>query len=280
MISLPELQSRFHDAVLFEKPDAALMSALDAPERLEIYRNNAVQIFRQTLENTYPVIKRLVGPDCFRSLAFEYMQAYPSTSGDLHGFGERFVEYLESRYNDTAFAYLSDVAQLEWAYDAAYLAHDTVAIDTDALASIPEQHYERLVFDVNPACRFVFSDNPILAIWQANQRQSEATAAINLASGGECVAVHRSAGRVELRVIENVECLFLSLLKAGETLSAALASALEVAPNFDPVRALRRALDMQILSGWSLASSSTANSRVISEYQPNHTTNVISGEIL
>lgn len=250
---LPEYQSRFFDAVLYDKSDAGLDALLSSPDCLDIYRNNAIETYRKTLSSTYPVIERLVGQDCFRSLSYEFMQNYDSISGDLADFGSRFAELLEARYGGTEYAYLSDVAQLEWAYDTVYSSPDADSMDTDALVTIAGQDGSRVHVMIHPACRFVFSEYPILEIWGANQPGADSARMIDVRSGGECVAVYRSDEFIELRVMRIADNLFLSLLKAGETLLSAFEQTVQRYAEFDLASALCGALEMRILTGWFLA---------------------------
>lgn len=249
---LPEYQSRFFDAVLFHRNDDQLAALLSSPECLDVYRNNAIENYRKTLASTYPVIERLVGHECFRSLAFEYMQKFPSVSGDLADFGSQFAEYLDSRFGGTEYAYLGDVAQLEWVYEYVYSSPDADPIDTDMLATIARQDGGRVRIEIHPACRFVFSEYPILEIWKANQPGADCARTIDLRAGGECVAVYRSDEFIEFRVMRIADGLFLSLLKAGGTLLSAFEQTVERYAEFDLAAALCRALEMRIMTDWSL----------------------------
>ena len=61
--------------------------AIPAATRVKVYQNNATETFRKTLASSYPVVERLVGDACFRSLAAAYARLSPSTNADLQHFG-------------------------------------------------------------------------------------------------------------------------------------------------------------------------------------------------
>src|SRR6267142_1196042 len=150
MLPLRDLQMRFDDALFDAAPDAAAPWILgcdngaDSRARLAIYRNNLREGFRKALALEFPVIERLVGEDYFRQLALSFLAEHPSRAGDLHPIGEPFAQFLHSRFEGTPYAYLSDVATLEWAYQQSLVAADAPPFDVATLREIPPEDYGRL----------------------------------------------------------------------------------------------------------------------------------------
>ena len=105
MPSLPELQRAFGAALLLgETADIEpyiVPNGVEPAARLRIYRNNARENFLAALRASFPVLERLVGADYFRQLACDYMQRFPSPSGNLHHTGEQLATYLERRFAAT-----------------------------------------------------------------------------------------------------------------------------------------------------------------------------------
>src|SRR5712691_4666021 len=134
MLPLRDLQKLFDRALFDYTPDAAAPwidgyetgaaqgVAIDAHARLAIYRNNLQEGFRKALALEFPVIERLVGEDYFRQLAASFQAEHPSRFGDLHCIGDPFARFLLQRFEDTQYAYLPDVATLEWAYQQSSVA--------------------------------------------------------------------------------------------------------------------------------------------------------------
>ena len=123
MRSLRELQARFARGVLFE--ESAIVTdivarGIEPASRLSIYRNNAREGFLKALEATFPVIVRLAGLDWFRQTGTQYMQAHPSSCGNLHYIGQQFAAFLHERLRDSAYAYFADgkIAQLDVVFAA------------------------------------------------------------------------------------------------------------------------------------------------------------------
>src|SRR5512145_2544556 len=109
MLSLPELQKAFSAAILFDETGTiepyVAQKGVEPSGRLRIYRNNARENFLAALRAAFPVLERLMGGDYFRQLAFQYMQRFPSPSGNLHDVGERLPTYLQRRFEHTEYAY-------------------------------------------------------------------------------------------------------------------------------------------------------------------------------
>ncbi|HTL16807.1 MAG TPA: DNA-binding domain-containing protein [Patescibacteria group bacterium] len=69
--------------------------ALTATERLSIYANAYHTRLLDCLGEVYPMLKRTLGEEGFNSLAFGYLQDYPSRTYTLNELGRHFPQYLE-----------------------------------------------------------------------------------------------------------------------------------------------------------------------------------------
>ena len=148
MLPLPELQFRLVAALFGGSGDSIapwiLDDGIDGEARIGIYRSNLREGFAKTLALEFPVIERLVGCDYWRQLAREFQADHPSRSGNLHHIGAPFAAFLRQRFGATQYAYLADVAELEWAYQEAMVAADAPPLDVSALQSIAPEHYPQL----------------------------------------------------------------------------------------------------------------------------------------
>lgn len=229
MPSLHDLQRAFAGALMFgetaEIEPHVLANGVEPAARLRIYRNNARENFLASLRAAYPVLERLVGADYFRQLALDYLQRFPSPSGDLQHVGERLARYLERRFAASEYAYFIDVARLEWAYQEVLVAAEHAPLDLVRLMSIEPAEYPNLRFELHPAVRLVESSYPVLTIWSANQANGASEEVIDLRQGGECVLVQRTRAAVELTRLPSPHFAFLSTIAAGETLATAAEAA-------------------------------------------------------
>jgi hypothetical protein len=172
MPSLRELQVDFMHALLAAAPQAAVR-LIDLPPdraraRLRVYQGTVRSNFEDALRATFPAVERLVGADYFRQSARELQRRQPSRSGDLTRLGELFPEHLRAAHGNDAFAYLADVARLEWLIQESLLAAEHPPLALEALGRVPPCAYEALRFRCHPALRLIESRYPVLRIWEAN----------------------------------------------------------------------------------------------------------------
>lgn len=260
MLALREIEERAYRAIMLSATDCLadciVDDAIPAESRIQVYRNNAQEGFTKSLASSYPVIKRLVGEACFRSLARQYMIRHPSRSGDLQSFGLWFPSYLEICYRDSEFDYLVDVARLEWACEEVLTAGVPGSLELDSLANISDSRYAELRFSLSPAHRVVSSRYPVLAIWRSNQADCPADR-IDLNSGGEQVLVVRNRGDIELHPISGAFAAFVLALGDGTPLGDACELATAESRQFDPAAALTQLARLDLLSAFYFASCSS-----------------------
>jgi hypothetical protein len=234
MPSLRELQTRFATA-LFRAGE-------DADERIGIYRHTVVANYRHALGATFPVVRQLVGVPFFHAAVDAYAEACPSTGGDLNVYGDRFGDFLATYPYATDLAYLPDVARLEWAVDEASRAADirgTPDAILSELARIPAARITAQRFALDPSCRFVVSEFPLLRIWQVHQPGFDGDKAVPFDQGGDRLIVRREMGAASIERLTSGDLALLRALAAGEDVATALDAAMEAEATFDLGTTLR-----------------------------------------
>lgn len=224
MPALLELQRAFAAGLRDRPVDAAAWAGDDgipAAARLRVYRNNSRSMFDQALELTFPVLCRRVGSDYFRQLAHHYRAAHPSPAGDLHDVGRAFAAFLEAHLDGTPYAWLAELARLEWACAESAVAADAPSLAVTALAELPPESLESVRFGLHPSLCLVASELPVFAVWSGNRSDTEA-APVDLGSGPQWVCVYRGASGVELRDVSPQEFRFVEALLADATLGEAI----------------------------------------------------------
>lgn len=263
MSSLRELQHAVLDSLLggASQPAAALVAspAVAAPtavaqERLGIYANNVRANFIASLRSTFPVVRRLVGEEYFHAVARSYHLEHPSTSGDLRYVGRAFAAHLAGLHGVDAYAYLADVARLEWLCEDALLAAEHAPLDLHALGAVAPAEYDTLRFRLHPTVRLFESRFPALRIWRANVDLSREPDRIDLGSGGDRLALLRRTGALEFLTLSRGETALLRAFDGGADFATALARAGEDAGDgdgdggeFDAGAALRRFVGAQAI---------------------------------
>ncbi len=223
MPALLEVQRSFAAGLRDASHDAAAWAVDDgipAAARLRVYRNNSQAMFEQALQLTYPVVHGRVGHDYFRQLAHHFRNAHPSRTGDLHDVGRPFPGFLAWHLAGTSYAWLAELAALEWAVAEAGVAADSPTASVAALATLPADAIEETRFRFVPSLQRVGGSIPVLSVWRANQSDA-GEAPVDLSAGPEYVIVHRGPQGAELRPVPRREFAFIDALATGATLGAA-----------------------------------------------------------
>ena len=219
MASLRELQASFAAALR----DPARACAVTPAANLSVYRNNAAILFREVLERTYPVVARRVGADYFRQLVHFYRERFPSRSGDLHWAGRSFAPFLATHLAEGDYAWLADLAALEWAREEAGIEPELPAVGAEAFGAIAPEHLEHVVFGLQPSMRLVRSAFPIFSVWRANQEAGAPP--VDQSAGQEQVLVRIRGESLEGPPLASDLCSFNSALRSGATLGDAMTAA-------------------------------------------------------
>jgi len=248
MPALPELQRRVMDALLRRGDPAAaaaLVAAvpgLDAARRLQLYRNNLFESLHGALAAVYPVLRQLVGEECFRGLARRYVAAFPSLSGDIHDYGDALPGFVGGFGTAASLPYLADLTALEWSVHAVYHEAPLPALQLAALAALPPRGQAALRLRLQPSARLLASDFPVLAVWQAHQDGAAGVEAVDLRAGGVRLMVAQRDLEVEFRLLGLGEHRWLQALDEGQPLGDACALAMRADAGFDLAAALARQL--------------------------------------
>ena len=165
MASLRELQRAFAAAI----HEPGIACPVLPRGNLSIYRNNSAYAFRSALESGFPVLRKRVGDDYFHQLGSQYRARFPSRSGDLHWIGSHFPAFLFEHLRGTEYAWLADLARLEWSREQASITTVLPAVTADVLATVAPEQLEHLMFRLQPSLTLVASDFPVFTVWSANQ---------------------------------------------------------------------------------------------------------------
>lgn len=205
----------------------SLFGAEDPPGRLAIYRRSVLGALGEALASAYPAVRRLVGEAFFGEAARAYALATPSHSGNLHGYGGGFGDFLEAYAHAARLPWLADVARLEWAVHECFHAEDAAAMDARRLAEVDAREYERLRLRLAPATRLVSSAHPVRAIRAANLGDGDGT--MEDEAGPDFLLVRRDGLEVVVDPLEAREWRFLDALARGVPLGAACDTDVDIA---------------------------------------------------
>jgi hypothetical protein len=256
MSALRRRQARFRDALLGRPVGPALRAiaadGIAAEARLAIYRHHVSATLTDTLRETYPVVRRLVGDGFFAYAVDRFITVAPPSSPCLFEYGEALPAFLASFEACRTLVYLPDVARLEWAMSRAAHADDAPPLDTRALAGMPADERARLRLTFHPSVALVDSPWPIDAIWRANRSGADPDQTVALDAGGARLEVRRADDDVVFRKLDAGDYALRRGLHEGRTLDAAATAALARHPDVDLTAVLTRLFHDDTLTAFTL----------------------------
>lgn len=200
-----------------------------AGRRFSVYRNNVAVSLTEALEQTFPVVRKLLGETNFAALAGHFLRAHPPASPILARYGAGFPEFIEGFQPLAHLGYLADTARLELAIVQSYHAADAAPVDPALFATTAPDDLPRLRLGLAPALRLLRSRWPIHGIWRFNTE----TDAPQPPATGQAVLVTRPDYDPLPRLLAPGGATFVATLGAGQTLGAAADAATEAAADFD-----------------------------------------------
>lgn len=220
-------------------PEAAIPPGLIDPEgrpagkRFNVYRNNVIVSLMDAMEDAFPVITKLIGPQNFRNLARIFVRQHPPTTPMLMFYGEEFPSFLKDFEPLSHLAYLPDVARLECARRQVYHAADTAPVAGDALAGLAPDALMEARLGLSPALALVNSPWPVASIWHFNMTDG----APQPPGVAETALIARPALDLEMEVVDAGTAAFLQALD-HQTLGEAYEAGVTTQAAFDLAGAL------------------------------------------
>lgn len=148
--------------------------------RYAVYRNNATHALVRAFEDSFPVLRALLGADCFALLARDCARARPPRTPVLVEYVPELVAHLSAQPALAAWPYLQDVARVE----AACLR---VAHAADA-TPVPAAAWQALLADptrlagarvrLHPATAWLACRHAAADLWQAHRQAAQPELAV------------------------------------------------------------------------------------------------------
>jgi hypothetical protein len=133
-------------------------AVVDAPplpvaDRLEIYAHGYRVRLIDALDNTYPLLHRLLGDDDFMALGEAFVAAHPSVYRSIRWYGRELAEFLRRTTPHADQPILAELAQLEWTLAEVFDAADAEPASRAAFAAINPSAWSELRFEFHPSLR-------------------------------------------------------------------------------------------------------------------------------
>jgi hypothetical protein len=214
---------------------------LSSQEQLQIYAFMYFARLIEVMEDEYPNVLFLLGPDRFARVARAYLGEHPSSHYNLGRLSAGFPDYLATLDESAAYpAFASALARVERAMEDIVddPAEEPIAFET--LTAIPLDNWPQARMRPIRALRLLQLDHPVNDFM--NARREEYFAPVP-EPGEVAMCIHRVGFQVYRHEIEPEQFLLLSSLNDGATLGEAIES-VALSPGCDADKM------MAGLSGW------------------------------
>jgi hypothetical protein len=229
VISQSQFSAAIFDASL---PAPAGLSGPDgapAGKRFDVYRNNVVFSLMKASEDTFPHLRKLIGPQRFSALAADFVRTHPPTSKMMMQFGDQLPSFLEDFEPLRSIGYLADIARVELAMRQSYHAADSTPVANSAFEAVDTDVLMASTLQLSPALRLVRSAWPIHAIWHL----SEDPQAPKPVMRAEDILVTRAAFDPQLHLLAPGAAAFIGALMKGVSFAGAIDEASKTNSEFD-----------------------------------------------
>lgn len=200
-----------------EQPVPPLIVAVG--NRFDIYRNNVLASLTEALSKTFPVVETMLGEEYFAALARAFVRVAPPRSPILADFGGDFPGFVAGFKPLADYAYLADLARLEWARLEVMRAADEPSGEIDVSRNAEPGALVEMALQLAPSARLLVSDHPIASLWRMHQG-SEALEGLEWS--GEQLVVFRSGSGLMHAPLSPPEFQFLAALPDFSTIGDGL----------------------------------------------------------
>jgi hypothetical protein len=171
MSNLLQLQNQFQHYLLEDANEfqqhVISTEKVSAETRLSIYREAYQARLIDALNSNYPMLYEFLGTEIFTELAADYIQQHPSTYRSIRWFGDQLPAFLNDHPDYKMYAYLTELAEFEWAQALAFDAADAVVLTIADIQTIAPEVWQDMHFLPHPSVnRLNFSWN-VVPLWQA-----------------------------------------------------------------------------------------------------------------
>ncbi len=177
-MKLEKIQQDFIAAIFNTDRETALEHIegdenLGAHQRLGIYRGSVHGILTQSIGDTFPVCKALVGEDFFDKMCDLFIDEYPPTTAFFSRYGDKFPLFLSSFKPLSTIPYIKDVAAFEWSRHTLWQKQSSEHFDFSIIETLDDAQQAKIVFHLSPTLHLIHSKYRIDLIWFAHQNHSD-----------------------------------------------------------------------------------------------------------
>jgi hypothetical protein len=194
-MTLAELQRDFRSWLVDASDDAAASLDPRSGAGLSVYQNNYRAQLVSCLESAFPLLRMQLGDEAFLHVAATHIEAYPPHAWTLDDYPDDFGDTLASIFPDNPD--LHELAWLEHALAAAFVAPDAKSLSVDALATVD---WDKARLRLAPSLRSRTATTNADEVWSALNAGTPPPESEMLAEAGGLIVWRRAYMSYLLRV--------------------------------------------------------------------------------
>ncbi|MDI1229247.1 MAG: DNA-binding domain-containing protein [bacterium] len=233
MPKLPELQKQMMQKIIKGENAEGLPIENQRPfspeQRLNVYKNNMKMTLREVLNQTFPVTALLLGEKFMDFAVSEFVNIAPPDSGDMNAYGAGFAEFLEHLPNLNQFAYVPDVARLEWLAQEAYLSPRSTPLTAQDLAAVEDP--VNLKLHLQPHVKLLRSGWPVDKLWSRVTEEGNALKDFEMKPAETYAAIFRAGDNISVWSISEGGYRFLEYLQSDPVFAFAAEAGMRAEPD-------------------------------------------------
>lgn len=212
---------------------------------LNVYHNNVYSVHTRSLKNNYPLVFSIMGEAAARIMVRSYIETSFPCMGSLEQWGGGLVAFIQRYEGASAWPYLAEIAQYEWAKHIAYCAPENPLLTPEDMKEFIAPDQKEVSFQFQKSCQLLAFLHPLEEIISAHQKdptqpQSEKT-------GTSYALILKHQGLIKVYWLTASLFVFINRLIEGQDVEVAFAAAQVLEPKFDAQEAFSFLLNHPIL---------------------------------
>ena len=212
-----------------------LLKGSNLSARLQAYSNNYQGGLTSFLSITYPQVFAHLGAQYFDFICQAYIARNPMIKNVIDEYGRTFPNYLEKqipiRKEMETFAFLPDMARVDWAVQSSYYSLPRPKFDFDSFAQLRIDQQQNVHFLLAQDIYLINSHWPLEKLWRCHKDAKELKA-IEFKNEKNWVMVERPEVVVNINNISTFSAEYLSTIKQGATLAELVELDPDLLPQF------------------------------------------------
>lgn len=220
---LKTLQAEFLNSFFKDQP----LSIANGPQgsahpELNIYQEILLARLQSTLENVFPVIKHIVGENLFPHLTHLFVKQYPSRESNIFHYGKEFYDFIYFNQFEKTYAFLPDLARLEWAWYRVFHGSMNHYIEKPSLFDYIQKQQESARLSLPDDAELLHLQYSVYPLWtQIHHQLNLDSQQINfqtIEKKSEYLMIWQTFHGIKFERLSQDEYLLLKILNKGLTL--------------------------------------------------------------